>query len=74
MLVATAVFALFSELDMLSKLLSIPTLFIFMLMALALIVRRYYVSGVTSRVNNSKLIAILVVILESSIATYIYLE
>ncbi|PON54746.1 Amino acid/polyamine transporter [Parasponia andersonii] len=72
MLAATAVFALFSDLDILSKLLSISTLFIFMLVALALIVRRYYVSGVTSKVNRIKLIAFLVVILGSSMATSIY--
>ncbi|KAM6575523.1 hypothetical protein CsatA_023850 [Cannabis sativa] len=53
MLVATAIFALFSDLDILSKLLSISTLFIFSLVALALIIRRYYVSGVTSNVNRS---------------------
>ncbi|POO00950.1 Amino acid/polyamine transporter [Trema orientale] len=72
MLAATAVFALFSDLDILSKLLSISTLFIFMLVALALIVRRYYVSGVTTKVNRIKLIAFLVFILGSSIATSIY--
>ena len=68
----TAVVALFTKLDILAKLLSISTLFIFMLVALALIVRRYYVSGVTSEINRRKLILCLVVILGSSIATSIY--
>ena len=72
MLAATAVFAFFSDLDILSKLLSISTLIIFMLVALALIVRRYYVSGVTSEVNRKKLILFLVVILKSSIANSVY--
>ncbi|WVZ52913.1 hypothetical protein U9M48_003913 [Paspalum notatum var. saurae] len=44
---ATACFALFSSLKVLSTLLSISTLFIFMMMATALPVRRYYVRGVT---------------------------
>ncbi|PON54751.1 Amino acid/polyamine transporter [Parasponia andersonii] len=69
---ATAIIALFSELEILAKLLSISTLFIFMLVALALIVRRYYVSGVTSKLNRIKLIFCLAVILGSSTGTSIY--
>ncbi|KAF3450320.1 hypothetical protein FNV43_RR06400 [Rhamnella rubrinervis] len=69
---ATAIVALFTDLDILSNLLSISTLFIFMLVALALLVRRYYVGGVTTRVDQIKLIVCLVLIIVSSIATSIY--
>ncbi|KAL5977393.1 catalase A [Asimina triloba] len=72
MLVATGAIAFFTKLDILSDLLSISTLFIFMLVAAALLVRRYYVSGVTSDSNRSKLIACLLLIIGSSIATATY--
>ncbi|GMN54621.1 hypothetical protein TIFTF001_023742 [Ficus carica] len=72
MMVATSVFALFSDLDILSKLLSISTLFIFMLVALALLVRRYYVSGVTTQANQLKFVSCLVMILGSSIGISVY--
>ncbi|KAF8408797.1 hypothetical protein HHK36_004866 [Tetracentron sinense] len=72
MLVATAVIAFFTSLGILSNLLSISTLFIFMLVAVALLVRRYYVSGVTTRNNQIKLIVCLVLIIGSSIATATY--
>ncbi|KAK7247338.1 hypothetical protein RIF29_42219 [Crotalaria pallida] len=66
MLSATAVIAFFTDLGILSNLLSISTLFIFMLVALALLVRRYYSSGVTTKANQIKLIVCLVLILGSS--------
>lgn len=72
MLVATAIIAFFTKLDILSNLLSISTLFIFMLVAVALLVRRYYVSGVTTSADRNKLIACLVLILGSSIGTSAY--
>ncbi|XP_057470755.1 cationic amino acid transporter 1 [Actinidia eriantha] len=72
MLAATAIIAFFTKLDILANLLSISTLFIFMLVALALLVRRYYVSGVTSATDRNKLILFLVLILGSSIATSAY--
>ncbi|CAI9269304.1 unnamed protein product [Lactuca saligna] len=72
MLVATAVIAFFTSLGVLSNLLSISTLFIFMLVAVALLVRRYYVSGVTTTANRNKLIACLATIVISSIATSAY--
>ncbi|XP_076926216.1 cationic amino acid transporter 1-like [Bidens hawaiensis] len=65
MLMATAVIAFFTKLDILS----ISTLFIFMLVAVALLVRRYYVSGVTTDANRNKLIACLVTIIVSSCFT-----
>lgn len=72
MLTATAIIAFFTSLDILSNLLSISTLFIFMLVAVGLIVRRYYVSGETSPSDRNKLIIFLVLILGSSIATGAY--
>ncbi|KAG1348230.1 cationic amino acid transporter 1-like [Cocos nucifera] len=72
MLCATAVIAFFTNLGILSNLLSISTLFIFMLVAVALLVRRYYVAGETSDSDRNKLVASIVLILASSIATATY--
>ncbi|KAJ8477138.1 hypothetical protein OPV22_020865 [Ensete ventricosum] len=72
MLVATAIIAFFTNLNILSNLLSISTLFIFMLVAVALLVRRYYVSGETTDTNRNKLLGSIVLILASSIATAAY--
>lgn len=72
MVIATAVVAFFTELDILSDLLSISTLCIFCLVAIALLVRRYYVSGQTSIRNQRFLIMFLVIIIGSSIGTAVY--
>ncbi|PON54741.1 Amino acid/polyamine transporter [Parasponia andersonii] len=72
MMVATSVIAFFTSLGILSNLLSISTLFIFMLVAVALLVRRYYSAGQTSPADRNKLIFFLVVIVGSSIATSAY--
>ncbi|XP_058092693.1 cationic amino acid transporter 1-like [Magnolia sinica] len=72
MLMATGMIAFFTKLDILSNLLSISTLFIFMLVAVALLVRRYYVSGITSNQDRKKLITCIILILGSSIATATY--
>lgn len=72
MMAATAVIGFFTDLGILSNLLSISTLFIFMLVALALLVRRYYVSGVTAAADRNKLVVFLLLILGSSIATSAY--
>ncbi|XP_059438114.1 cationic amino acid transporter 1-like [Corylus avellana] len=72
MLVATAIIAFFTKLAILSNLLSISTLFIFMLVAVALLVRRYYVSGVTTETNRIKLIVFIVLIIGSSVGTAAY--
>lgn len=69
---ATATIAFFTKLDILSNLLSIATLIIFMLVAFALLVRRYYVSGETTNADRNKLIACLLLILGSSITTAAY--
>ncbi|KAL4279045.1 hypothetical protein GQ457_03G000620 [Hibiscus cannabinus] len=72
MLAATAIIAFFTDLPILADLLSISTLFIFTLVALALLVRRYYVSGETTTGNRNKLIACIVLMLASSTATSAY--
>ncbi|KAF8028294.1 hypothetical protein BT93_E1026 [Corymbia citriodora subsp. variegata] len=72
MLAATAVIAFFTKLEILSNLLSISTLFIFMLVAVALLVRRYYVSGVTTPADRNKLIVCILLIIGSSIAMATY--
>ncbi|XP_021287147.1 cationic amino acid transporter 1-like [Herrania umbratica] len=72
MLTATAIIAFFTDLGILADLLSISTLFIFMLVALALLVRRYYVSGETTTADRNKFIACIALILGSSIATALY--
>uniref|UniRef100_A0A0C9RSA1 TSA: Wollemia nobilis Ref_Wollemi_Transcript_15390_2051 transcribed RNA sequence n=1 Tax=Wollemia nobilis TaxID=56998 RepID=A0A0C9RSA1_9CONI len=72
MVLATAVIAFFTELDILANLLSISTLFIFSLVAIGLLVRRYYVTGETNSRNQSLLIMFLAIIIGSSVATAIY--
>lgn len=67
MTVANCIIAFFTSLDILGNLLSISTLFIFSLVAIALLVRRYYVSGETSNSDRNKLIGFLVLIIMSSI-------
>lgn len=70
--VLSSCIALFSSLDVLSSLLSISTLFVFMMMAVALLVRRYYVRGVTTQTNLLKLVFCLLIIISSSMGTSAY--
>lgn len=63
---ASAVIAFFSGLDILSALLSLSTLFVFMMMAVALLVRRYYVREITPRKNLLMLVIFLLIIIASS--------
>ncbi|CAH9103731.1 unnamed protein product [Cuscuta europaea] len=72
LMAATAIIAFFTKLDILANLLSIATLFIFMLVAIALLVRRYYASGQTTASDRNKLILFLLLILGSSIGTAVY--
>ncbi|XP_057971522.1 cationic amino acid transporter 5-like [Malania oleifera] len=67
--ILSACIAFFSSLDVLASLLSISTLFIFMMMAVALLVRRYYARGITPRINLLKLIIFLLIIIASSMGT-----
>lgn len=63
----SCIVALFSSLDVLSSVLSFSTLFIFMLMAVALLVRRYYVKETTSSRDLIKFLVCLFVVIGSSI-------
>ncbi|KAI4390171.1 hypothetical protein MLD38_002310 [Melastoma candidum] len=63
----SAAVALFSSLDVLSSVLSFSTLFIFMLMAVALLVRRYYVKDVTPKKDLQKFLVGIFVIFASCI-------
>ncbi|KAM7498535.1 hypothetical protein LguiA_022949 [Lonicera macranthoides] len=64
----SCIVSFFSSLDVLSSVLSFSTLFIFMLMAIALLVRRYYVKNVTSKFDLAKFLVCLFVVIGSSIA------
>ncbi|KAG8385076.1 hypothetical protein BUALT_Bualt03G0003900 [Buddleja alternifolia] len=68
----SACIAFFSSLGVLASLLSVSTLFIFMMMAVALLVRRYYARGITPRANLLKLVIFLLVIITSSMGTSAY--
>ncbi|KAK6150244.1 hypothetical protein DH2020_017769 [Rehmannia glutinosa] len=70
--ISSACIAFFSSLDVLASLLSVSTLFIFMMMAVALLVRRYYARGITSRTNLLKLNIFLLIIIASSMGTSAY--
>ncbi|EFJ11586.1 hypothetical protein SELMODRAFT_269243 [Selaginella moellendorffii] len=72
MVAASAIVAFFSSLGILANLLSISTLFIFSMVAMALLVRRYYVEGVTSTRHALEFVGFMAVILASSIAIAIY--
>ncbi|CAL9105743.1 unnamed protein product [Musa textilis] len=65
--ISSACIAFFSSLDVLATVSSISTLFIFALVALALLVRRYYNREVTPRANLFKLVFFLAVIIASSV-------
>uniref|UniRef100_A0A0D9WQZ7 Cationic amino acid transporter C-terminal domain-containing protein n=1 Tax=Leersia perrieri TaxID=77586 RepID=A0A0D9WQZ7_9ORYZ len=64
--------ALFSSLDVLASVSSISTLFIFALVAVALLVRRYYVSGATSPAQLRTFLAFLALVVLSSIGLSVY--
>ncbi|KAG2309068.1 hypothetical protein Bca52824_028816 [Brassica carinata] len=70
--IPSALIALFSGLDVLASLLSISTLFIFTMIPLALLVRRYYVREVTPRADLLKLIICILVVVISSMCTSAY--
>ncbi|KAL1833970.1 hypothetical protein DCAR_0104104 [Daucus carota subsp. sativus] len=67
MTIANCIVAFFTSLDILANLLSISTLFIFSLVSIALLVRRYYVSGETTNADRNKLIGFLTMIIVSSL-------
>ncbi|KAL8507842.1 hypothetical protein ACS0TY_018398 [Phlomoides rotata] len=63
----SCILALFTSLDVLSSALSFSTLFIFMLMAVALLMRRYYVKNVTPKRDAIQFMVSLIVVIGSSI-------
>ncbi|XP_062190098.1 cationic amino acid transporter 5-like [Phragmites australis] len=70
--ISSACIALFSSLEVLSSLVCVSRLFIFMMMATALLVRRYYVRGVTSRTHALRFTAMLLLIICSSVGIAAY--
>ncbi|KAK7329371.1 hypothetical protein VNO77_23533 [Canavalia gladiata] len=70
--IASAIIAFFSSLGVLSSLISVSTLFVFMMISVALLVRRYYVRGVTPRETLLKLVIFLVLIIASSMGISAY--
>ncbi|KAJ6347163.1 hypothetical protein OIU76_003789 [Salix suchowensis] len=70
--ISSALIAFFSSLDVLASLLSVSTLFIFMMMAVALLVRRYHVKEITPQTNLLKLVFFLLIIIASSMGTSAY--
>ncbi|KAJ7004422.1 hypothetical protein NC653_009329 [Populus alba x Populus x berolinensis] len=70
--ISSALIAFFSSLDVLASLLSVSTLFIFMMMAVALLVRRYRVKEITPQTNLLKLVLFLLIIIASSMGTSAY--
>ncbi|XVF00526.1 hypothetical protein REPUB_Repub04eG0008600 [Reevesia pubescens] len=72
MTILNSIVGFFTSLEVLANLLSLATLFIFSLVALALLVRRYYVRGETTNSDRNKLIGFLGLIIGSSIATALY--
>ncbi|VVB02138.1 unnamed protein product [Arabis nemorensis] len=70
--IPSALIAFFSGLDVLASLLSISTLFIFTMMPIALLVRRYYVRETTPRADLLKLIICILIVVASSMGTSAY--
>ncbi|WCJ33299.1 cationic amino acid transporter 5 [Euphorbia peplus] len=70
--ILSCLIAFFSSLDILASLLSLSTLFIFMMMAVALLVRRYYVRETTPRTNLLKLVAFVLIVIASSMGSSAY--
>ncbi|XVF00527.1 hypothetical protein REPUB_Repub04eG0008700 [Reevesia pubescens] len=72
MTIFNCIVGFFTSLEVLANLLSLATLFIFSFVALALIIRRYYVRNETTSSDRNKLAGFLVLIIGSSIATAVY--
>ncbi|KAK2395208.1 cationic amino acid transporter [Trifolium repens] len=70
--ISSSCIAFFTGLDVLSSLISVSTLFVFVMMPIALLVRRYYVSGVTTKENHLKFVIFLILIVASSMGISAY--
>jgi APA family basic amino acid/polyamine antiporter len=72
MVAATAIIAFFTALDILGDLLSLSSLFIFFLVAVGILVRRYYIPGVTTRKHGVLFFFFLFIIIAASVAVAMY--
>ncbi|CAN6548023.1 unnamed protein product [Malus baccata var. baccata] len=70
--ISSGCIAFFTSLDILATLLTMSILFIFMMMAVALLVRRYYVREITPQQHFLKLVIFLLIIIASSMGTSAY--
>ena len=70
--ISSASIFFFSGMDVLAGLLPVRTLLILMIMAVALLVRRYYVREITPQINLLKLVIFLLMFIASSMATSVY--
>jgi len=70
--ISSACIAFFTSLDVLSSLISVSTLFVFVMISIALLVRRYYVRGVTTKENQLKLVVFLILTVASSMGISAY--
>jgi APA family basic amino acid/polyamine antiporter len=70
--ISSSCIAFFTGLDVLSSLISVSTLFVFVMMPIALLVRRYYVTGVTTKENHLKFVIFLILIVASSMGISAY--
>jgi len=70
--ISSACIAFFTSLDVLSSLISVSTLFVFVMISIALLVRRYYVRGVTTKENQLKLVIFFILIVASSMGISAY--
>jgi APA family basic amino acid/polyamine antiporter len=72
MITASAILAFFTALDILGNLLSLSSLFIFFLVAVGILMRRYYIPGVTTRKHGVLFFFFLFIIIAASVAISAY--
>jgi APA family basic amino acid/polyamine antiporter len=72
MVTASAILAFFTSLDILGNLLSLSSLFIFFLVAVGILMRRYYIPGVTTRKHGELFFFFLFIIIAASVAIGTY--
>jgi APA family basic amino acid/polyamine antiporter len=72
MVIASAILAFFTALDILGNLLSLSSLFIFFLVAVGILMRRYYIPGVTTRKHGVLFFFFLFIIIAASVAIGTY--
>ncbi|CAM6034484.1 unnamed protein product, partial [Sphagnum compactum] len=72
MVTASAILAFFTALDILGNLLSLSSLFIFFLVAVGILMRRYYIPGVTTRKHGVLFFFFLFMIIAASVGIGMY--